>query len=100
MQKELNELKKEHNKSNQLGDEDLHFLDSDYAVDYNINSNIGYSPSISNMYPTYQPGRIQNPNPLTAYHGLYPSLYPGFYGALTIPQTGKSLLIFLYIPHP
>lgn len=89
MRKEINELKKEQSKNNQLSDEDLHFLDPDYAVDYNINANLGYNPSIPNIYTNYQPGRIQNPTPLTAYPGIYPGLYPGFYGPLAIPQPGK-----------
>lgn len=81
-------MKKEQTK-NQLSDEDLHFLDPDYAVDYNINSNMGYAANIPNIYPNYPPGRIQNPNQLTAYPGLYPGLYPSFYGPLALPHSGK-----------
>lgn len=95
MRKEINELKREQNKTNQLSDEDLHFLDPDYAVDYNINSNIGYTPGVPNMYTNYHPGRIQNPNPLNAYPGLYPGIYPGFYGPLGIPpHQGISVIIY------
>lgn len=92
LKKDLKELKKEHNKNNQLSDEDLHFLDSDYGVDYNIHSNLGYNPSLHSMYPNYAAGRIQNPNPLAAYPGLYPGLYPGFYAPLTMPQAGKYVM--------
>lgn len=89
MTKEIRELKKEQNKNNQLSDEDLHFFDPDYGVDYNINANLGYNPGIPNLYTNYQPGRIQNPTPLAAYPGLYPGLYPGFYGPLALPQQGN-----------
>lgn len=95
MTKEIRELKKEQNKSNQLNDEDLHFFDTDYGVDYNINANLAYNPpGIPNLYGNYQPGRIPNPTPLPAYPGLYPGLYPGFYGPLALPQQGDYFMFY------
>nr|CAH7739866.1 unnamed protein product [Callosobruchus chinensis] len=93
MKKEINELKKDQNKPNQLSEEDLYVLDSDYGVDYNINSNLNAytAPNLPNVYPNYPAARLPNPGNLAAAYGapgLYPGLYPGLaygYGGLGLP---------------
>nr|CAI5844206.1 unnamed protein product [Callosobruchus analis] len=93
MKKEINELKTDHNKPNQLCEEDLYVLDSDYGVDYNINSNLNTyaAPNLPNVYPNYPAARLPNPGNLAAAYGapaLYPGLYPGLaygYGGLGLP---------------
>ncbi|CAH1962372.1 unnamed protein product [Acanthoscelides obtectus] len=95
IKKEINELKKDHPKPSQLSEEDLYVLDSDYGLDYNINSNLnsGYTaPTLPNVYPNYPAARLPNPGNLAAGYGapgFYPGLYPGLpygYGGLGLPQ--------------
>ncbi|RZC37236.1 E3 SUMO-protein ligase RanBP2, partial [Asbolus verrucosus] len=91
MKKEIADLKKDINKTNQLSEEDIYGLTTDYGTDYNINSNLAaYN---SNLYPNYQ-ARMPGTASLYGPHPLYPGMYPAMayaYGGLGLPQTASGL---------
>ncbi|CAG9857681.1 unnamed protein product [Phyllotreta striolata] len=87
IRKDLNEVKKNDSRNNQLSDEDLYVLDPDYGVDYNLSGNMAGT----SMYGNFPTPRMPNPNHLAAYGQslMYPGLYPG---GLTYPYGGLNFV--------